>query len=438
MKKTFFVIFSIIFLDLIGFSIIFPLFPALSEYYLTYNGDHVLLVLFIQCAEGVRELFSLPPSPYTRVVIFGVFMGSLYSLLQFVAAPFWGAISDRWGRKKTLLITTSGLALSYFLWIFSASFGLLLLARTLGGLMAGNISVATAAIADVTSPKNRTKGMALVGVAFALGMILGPAFGGVLGEWDVSERFSSWGLNPFSVPAAFAFLLSLFNVFLVAKKFKETLTPSTGSVQGFLGRGRTANLGVLWRGIPGGSLVNKINGIYFLFICFFSGMEFTLTFLVVERLGYSPRDNAMMFVFIGFLLILVQGVVVRRTVHRVGERKMSCWGMVCVMMGLVIIAFAYSPLALYMGLTFFSVGSGMVVPCLTALASLHSPSQLQGRALGFFRSLGALGRVLGPGIAGLLYWYDGSRGPYLWGAFFLLLPGIFLVRLQLPLVSKEG
>lgn len=435
MKKNSLVIFLIIFLDIVGFSIIFPLFPALSEYYLTESGDHWFLRLLIWCTGEIQHLFSLPSSFYTEVVTFGVLMGSLYSLLQFVAAPFWGAVSDRLGRKKTLLWTTTGLALSYGLWIWSASFGLLLLARIIGGVMAGNISVATAAMADMSSKKNRSRAMALVGVAFALGMILGPAFGGWLGEWDLSKKFSWWGINPFSGPAAFAFALSVFNIYLVAKKFSETLPSSLrkkGREGGGKERGRTANLVTLWRGLSDYPLVNRVNGIYFLFICFFSGMEFTLTFLVVERLGYSPRDNALMFVFIGAVLVLVQGGVVRRTVHLVGEKWMGFGGIIFVMVGLLSLAFAYSTGALYLGLGFFSIGSAMVIPCLTALVSLCSPEEVQGRALGFFRSLGALGRVVGPVLAGLLYWYDGSRGPYLFGALALLVPCFLLARLKLP------
>ena len=434
-KSTIKVVFLSLFLDLMGFSIIFPLFPALAKYYLEQDGDSMLLQGFFQLIHNIQNLFSLPDSPHTTIVLFGAMMGSLYSLLQFAAAPFWGSISDRWGRRKTLLITSTGLATSYLLWIFSGPFELLLLARTLGGIMAGNISVATAAIADVTSPQNRAKGMAFVGVAFALGFILGPAFGGLLGAWDWSASYPesiAWGINPFSLPALFAFLLGLGSILLIAKKFRETRPPGrlTHSQE------RTANLRALWQGLPN-SLVNRVNGAYFLFICAFAGMEFTLTFLAVERLGYSPQDNAIMFVFIGLILALVQGGFVRRKAHQVGEKFMACGGMLAVIPGLWIIAFAHSTLALYGGLLFLSVGSAMIVPCLTALVSLYSPEPIQGRALGIFRSLGALGRVVGPLLAGLLYWNGGGQRPYLWGGIFLLLPLMLIWKLPTPPGKSE-
>ena len=223
-----------------GFSIIFPLFPALLEYYLAHDQDHFLLQIFFQGLHGMERFFSLPHSPLSTVVLFGGLMGCLYSLLQFVSAPLWGAISDKWGRKKTLLMTTTGLTLSYLLWFFSGSFGLLMLARLLGGLMAGNISVATAVIADVTPMAQRAKGMAFVGVAFALGFILGPAFGGILGQWDLSAIYpgsAQWGINPFSLPALFAFLLGCFNLFLITRNLKKLI------IQRLCRKGRPTCLG---------------------------------------------------------------------------------------------------------------------------------------------------------------------------------------------------
>ena len=435
-KLTIRIVFLVVFLDIIGFSIIFPLFPALSEYYLQERGDHIFLQLFFRLLHSMSDFFSLPTSSHTQTVLFGILMGSLYSLLQFIMAPFWGGLSDRWGRRKTLLFTSVGLALSYLLWIFSASFGLLLLARTLGGMMSGNISVASAAVADVTSLKDRSKGMAAIGVALALGFILGPAIGGLSGMWNWAESYPQalyWGINPFSAPALFAFLLGVFNVFLIARKFKETHDPTHSRTY----EGRTASLKILWQGVFGKGLANRVNVAYFFFICIFSGMEFTLTFLAVERLGYTSMDNASMFVFIGLLLVLVQGGFVRRKAHSVGDKAMVCVGMVLLIPALFVISYARSTLLLYVGLTLLSFGSAMIVPCLTALASIYSPRQIQGKALGIFRSLGALGRVLGPLLAGPLYWIYGPQKAYLWGGVLLLIP-LFLIWRGIPPSSSKA
>ena len=141
--------------------------------------------------------------------------------------------------------------------------------------------------------------------------------------------------------------------------------------------------------------VNLTNIGHFLFLMAFSGMEFTLTFLAMERLNYSSLDNAYMFIFIGVTLALVQGGYVRRKVQTVGEKRMALQGLVSIIPGLVIIAYAYSSWMLYLGLFFLAIGSSLVIPTMTSLVSLYTPSTEQGRSIGIFRSLGGLARVIG-------------------------------------------
>ena len=145
------IIFLTLFLDLIGFSIIFPLFPSLAQYYLDVDGDNLFLRLIFN---SLTTLTSTGNS-FSTVVLFGGALGALYSLLQFIAAPLWGAISDRIGRRPVLLLSVSALALSYGMWFFAGSFTVLILSRFIGGIMGGNISTATAVMADVTDAKNR-------------------------------------------------------------------------------------------------------------------------------------------------------------------------------------------------------------------------------------------------------------------------------------------
>lgn len=434
-KSTIKIIFLTLFLDLVGFSIIFPLFPALAEHYLAVDGDNFFLRLIF---DGVRALMATSEGAgaFSSVVLFGGALGAIYSFLQFIAAPLWGGLSDRIGRRPVLLISVSGLALSYLLWFFSGSFTLLILARFIGGIMGGNISTATAVIADVTSKKNRSKGMAFVGIAFALGFIIGPALGGIFALIDLTQIYPtlvSYGVNPFSMAALVAFTLSALNFVWIAKKFKETLPEKKlGDVE----TTRSNNPFKLFKPLPFAG-VNKTNFGNFFFITAFSGMEFTLTFLAVERLSYSPMDNAYMFIFIGLMIALVQGGVVRRKASQTGEKKMSLMGLILLIPGLLLISMAYNSWLLYAGLFFLSIGSAMIVPCLTALVSLYTPSQQQGQSLGIFRSLGALGRVFGPIIASVIYWRYGSSTPYLLGSAFLLIPILLVASLPKPQQEKE-
>lgn len=423
-KKTIKVVFVTLFLDLIGFSIIFPMFPSLAKYYLEVDPNNYFLKLIF----GTIDSFTtVGGSSMSGIVLFGGALGAIYSLLQFIAAPIWGGLSDKYGRKPVLMVSIFGLTLSYILWFFSGSFTLLILARFLGGVMGGNLSVATAAVADVTDRTNRSKGMAFVGIAFACGFIFGPAIGGILTLFNPMDHFPTlipYGLNPFSYAAGFAAVLGLLNLVLLLRNFEETLVKKEKE-ENF----KTANLLKIFKPLPHKE-VNRTNLVYFLFISAFSGMEFTLTFLAVEKLNYTSMDNAYMFIFIGFIIAFVQGGYVRRKAHSIGEKKMAIQGLLFVIPGLFIIGFSESNWLLYAGLFFLATGSAMAIPTLTSLVSIYTPDAEQGRSLGIFRSLGSLGRVIGPVFASLIYWKYGSTVPYVLGGFFLLIPVFLLTKLK--------
>ena len=430
-SSTLKIVFLTLFLDLVGFSIIFPMFPALAKHYLTVDSDNYFLRLIFDSIVNFMSIGGGGDNGVAPIVLFGGALGALYSFLQFLCAPFWGLLSDKIGRKPVLLISVFGLFLSYVLWFFAGSFTTLIIARTVGGLMAGNISTASAVVADVTQKENRSRGMAFVGIAFALGFIIGPAMGGIMTMWNMENTFPqlvSWGLNPFSSAALLAGSLSLLNLYMISKRFKETLPENNRNKTS-----RTANVLKLFKPLPYKGF-NKTNIGHFLFLTAFSGMEFTITFLAVERLGYTSMDNAYMFIFIGFTLAMVQGGYVRRKAHSVGEQKMALQGMVTIIPGLILLALAHSSFMLYAGLFFLAIGSAMIIPCLTSLISLYTPSDIQGQALGIFRSLGALARVIGPLMACMIYWKLGSASPYFAGAVFLLIP-IFLIY-TLPKLKK--
>lgn len=424
-KTSIKIVFLTLFLDLVGFSLIFPLFPALAKHYLLVDGNNFFLKAIF---DGIQSLaFSSGQNYMGSVVLFGGALGALYSLLQFIAAPIWGVISDRVGRKPVLLISVFGMMVSYLLWFFSGSFTLLILARLIGGIMGGNISTATAVVADVTNKTNRVKGMAFVGIAFATGFIIGPAMGGILSFVDLTKiypQLSSWGVNPFSAVALLAFLLSLVNFIFLLRQFKETL-PKEKRLKGVVNR--TFNPIKLFKPLPYKG-VNLTNFGHFLFLMAFSGMEFTLTFLAVDRLGFSSMDNAYLFIFIGLVLAVVQGGVVRRKASEVGERKMALMGLFLLIPGLLAIGITKGVFMLYVGLFFLAAGGAMIIPCLTALVSIYTPDEEQGKSIGIFRSLGALARVFGPILGAIIYWKMGSGYPYFLGALFLIIP-ILMIRL---------
>lgn len=405
------VIFLTIFIDLVGFSVIFPLFPAILDYYLERDGQYGMLAALLNALDSVSQLAD--GSERFTPVLFGGVLGSLYAVLQFFFAPLWGSVSDRKGRRPILMITTLGTCLSYVLWLFAGNFALLIVARLVGGAMSGNLSVATAAVADVTTKENRAKGMGIIGAAFGLGFVVGPAIGGICAGFnplDWKPELAAYGVNPFSTVAAVATLLSLVNFLWIRSRFAESLPEDK---RGAPPVSRNPIKRILY---PASKPVRRTNFAYLVFILAFSGMEFTLSFLGVERFGYTPGNITAMMIFIGVILIIVQGGVVRRLAPAIGERATALLGLALVSVGLVFLAFAATQALLYVGLAFMAVGSGLSIPTLTSLASLYAKPEEQGAVLGVFRSVGSLGRAVGPIAAGLVFWWFGSTALYLVGA----------------------
>lgn len=425
-------VFLTVLVDMIGFSVIFPLFPAMLEYYFALEGHASLIGRVI----GLLSTWG-PGSEFTVVALFGGLLGSIYSVAQFIFAPLWGIISDRIGRRAALLITLTGTMGSYVLWFVSGSFILFVVARLVGGIMAGNVSTASAAVADTCEGPDRAKGMGILGAGIGLGFVIGPAVGGATASWNLLQVWpggAQFGINPFSGCALIAFVLAAINLLWAAFRFPETLSAEHRERAAEAHDGRTWNpLGALKRlDFPG---LRPANLSYFFYFLSFASMEFTLPFLAVDRLGYAPRDNAWMFVFVGLIIVLVQGGLVRRMAPRFGEKRLVITGMALTVPGFVLIGIAHSSLLLYLGLASLSVGSALVMPCLSALVSRYTPADRQGFSLGVYRSLGSLSRAVGPLVGGLLYWALGSWAPYLLGALALLLP--LAMALALPPVPRQ-
>lgn len=433
-KKKLKVVFITIFLDLVGFAIIFPLIPQLTKYYTEKDQANFFLEKLWRLVDVLASMVGHPVQQGQQIVLFGCLLGAIYSLLQFFASPLWGNLSDKIGRRKVLLTTLMGMVLSYLLWFFSGSFTLLVIARLIGGLSSGNISVASAVVADITNRETRSKGMAVIGIAFALGFVFGPAIGGILGQINLLQYYPLWadvGVNPFSLPALFALCLAVINwifAFINLPETKESklqdIATDTSQAEAHY---RTFNIFKIFSTFSNSPL-GRTNYTYFIFIALFAGMEFTLTFLTVERLDFSPKENGFLFVYIGFLIAMIQGGFVRRRAHIIGEKKVAFLGLCLLVPGLLVLANVQSLALLLTGLFFLASGSAMAVPTLTSMVSLLAPPEEQGKALGVFRSLGALGRIIGPLWASLIFWRFGSAVAYLCGALLISAPLYLLSR----------
>ena len=432
-------IFLTVFMDIVGFSIIIPLFPHLLDHYIRTEGAAGTLIGSLNSAAewmGGDTVFK-------KTVLFGGLLSTLYSLLQFVFSPIWGALSDRLGRRRILTVTLAGNALSYLLWIFAAQFWLVVVTRLISGMMAGNIAVASAAAADITDEKERTKGMAVVGIAIGMGFVFGPVIGGLASSVEFAHGpvAGSFGLNPFSVPAAIAASLALLNFLLVVKFFPETLAPERRA------SADAKRPSVFDLATVRSSAVRRTSFANLVYQVAFTGMENTIVFLTLALFAYSPRDNAWLFLFNGACMIFAQGLA-RQLVKRLGQRKVVMLGMLIAAVAFVCVALiptptpatpspAWSEGAFYLGLGLISFATGLILPSVSALVSLYSDSSEQGRNLGILRSAGSLARVIGPVTAALLYFHFGSHFWVYLGGALLMLPAIWIVR-GLPDPASEG
>jgi MFS family permease len=429
-RRTLGLIFLTVFMDIVGFSIIIPLFPHLLDHYIRTEGSAGTLIGSLNSAAewmGGDTVFK-------KTVLFGGLLSTLYSLLQFVFSPIWGALSDRLGRRRILTITLAGNALSYLLWIFAAQFWVVVLTRLVSGMMAGNIAVASAAAADITDEKDRTKGMAVVGIAIGLGFVFGPVIGGLASsvQFAHAPTTGSFGLNPFSVPAAIAASLCVLNFLLVAKFFPETLAPERRAAAD------AKRPSIFDLATVRSSAVRRTSFANLVYQVAFTGMENTIVFLTFALFVYSPRDNAWLFLFNGACMIFAQGLA-RQLVKRLGQRKVIMLGMLIASVAFVCVALiptpapgtpspAWSETTFYLGLGLISFATGLILPSVSALVSLYSDASEQGRNLGILRSAGSLARVIGPVTAALLYFHFGSHFWVYIGGALLMLPAIWVVR----------
>lgn len=352
-----------VFIDLLGFGIVIPLLPLYAEKY--------------------------HPSP----LAFGLLMSS-YSAMQFLFAPILGRLSDRFGRRPVILFSLAGTVIGYLLFAFAHSLTLLFASRLLDGATGGNIGTAQAIIADTTSREDRARGMGLVGMAFALGFIFGPAIGG----FTVAIDQTAPGLAAASL--SFAALVWAF------LKLPET-RPEGGPGKRFLVFS-FATLARAFRRPEIGALML----LSLVTTTAFAMFESTFAQFVSLRLSAGPSTVAWFFVFVGVCSAIVQGVLVRRLVKRFGEGRLVALGGALLIAGFLGLKLADSvPIFLLMIAT-IALGIGITTPTLSSLVSKRSAASEQGEILGAYQSMGSLGRVVGPFGSENLYFRLGPDWPH--------------------------
>ena len=356
------VIFVTVFIDLLGFGIIIPLLPFYAE--------------------------SFGASAFTIGLL-----NTSFSLMQFLFSPIWGRWSDRVGRKPIILIGLLGSCLSYVTMALAPSLTLLFVARIVGGIAGANIPTAQAYIADVTTPENRARGMGMVGAAFGLGFIFGPALGGLL------SRYSP------ATPMWFAAALCLANFIAAWFLLPESRRASAST--------RTLGRMEAFRHAMKQPTLLLILSLYFIVTMAFSAFEATFALFTEAKFGYTTASIGFLFAFIGLILSLIQGVFVGKVVKRVGERRLIPAAIFLISLSIGLIPFVWNVPTLLVALAILAVGMGFNNPSLSSMVSKLSHEDDQGGVLGLASSIASLGRVVGPAWGGYLYDAYGMTTPYL-------------------------
>ncbi len=369
------ILFFIVFIDLVGFGIIIPLLPFYGEFY-----------------QASPEMVGL--------------LMATYSFTQFLAAPFWGRLSDRIGRRPVLLVSLAGASAAYVWLGLAESLWTLFAARAVGGAMAGNISAAFAYVADVTTRENRARGMGMIGAAFGLGFIAGPAIGGILAGSDpVNADFQS--------PAFAAAALSVTALIMAIATLKESLS---AEIRQRLAQEPPKKRLALFREALDRPVIGLLLLLTFLATFVFAGLESTFAMWSRRQFGWGPEQNGFLFAFIGLLSALIQGSLIGRLARRFGEARLVVQGAVALAIGILLIPFCTNVVMLVLAMSIAGYGFSVISPSLNSLISLQSSEDEQGGIMGVTRSASTMARFIGPAWAGLLFGGLGRDWPYFVGA----------------------
>ena len=385
------IVFLVVVIDLIGFGIIIPLLPFFGEY------------------------FNASPE------IIGCLMAT-YSAGQLLTAPLWGRLSDKIGRRPVLLVSLFGLSLSYLLMSSAQNLLSLFIARALGGLMAGNISAAFAYVADITTPQNRAKGMGLIGAAFGIGFIIGPAIGGILAGSDPAHANYQMPALIAAIASGLAFVISL--IFL-----SESLTPEMRFSR--LNEPTTKIFDMFRQAISQKEL-RVLLIVSFLVIFVFASLESMFPIWSRRAMAWGPEQTGYLFAFVGIISAIIQGGFLGFLTKLFGEIRLIIMGTLILAIGMALVPLSNSVELLTCTMALVAIGFSLVSPSLNTAISLRSSATEQGQVMGITRSVTTFSRILGPAWAGLIFGSVGKNWPFFLSALIMVFVLALLINIWRP------
>ena len=369
-------LFVIVFVDLFGFGIILPLVPYYGE---RFGADAGLIGLLV----------------------------ASYAAMQFFSSPFLSRLSDIHGRRPILMLSILGTGLGFVIMGFAGSLAMLFASRILDGITGGNISVAQAYISDVTDDKSRAQGLGIIGAAFGLGFIMGPATGGILSKWSMT------------LPAFVAAALAGLNLVAVYFLLPESLPPEKRGIQA-AGSRRAFSFSA-FREALSRKLVGPLLNVRFLYRMAFGTFEGIFVLYALYRFGLSADKTSYILAYVGVLIVLVQGLAIGRLTARFRENHLIFGGFL--LLGLSLISWAYAPTVtiLLVVLAPLALSGGVLNTVINSSLSKVVHADEIGGILGISSSLDSLSRVISPALGGYLLEHGGTWAPGLFGSVLLVL-----------------
>lgn len=383
------ILFGVVLLDLIGFGIVIPILPFLSPQLGASKMDIALIIVSYAACSGL-------------------------------CGPFWGRLSDRIGRKPVIMICLVGSAVAYFLLANSSELWMVYCARAFAGLVAGNIGVASAMMADLTTSENRARGMGLIGAAFGMGLVLGPVMGGLL----------SGDSGSFMLPCLVAGLMSILAMLAAAIFLPESLSAERRAAHRDqqLNQPRVSTYQIL-RQSGNRLLVFQ----YVVHTSCVSGFTYLFPLWVADLLHWSAREVGIVFGIQGAIMALVQGVLMGTLIRALGELTLLRVSIGCFLIGVLTAAFSETMVFMVGSMFVAMTGATLCMPVLNTITSIRTSPALQGRMLGTTSSAAAWGRVVGPLMAGSVLALAGYRAVWLVSAVLLVYYFVWALR-EPPLV----
>jgi MFS transporter, DHA1 family, tetracycline resistance protein len=383
-NKSLFTIFLIVFIDLFGFGIILPLLPFIGE---KYGANPFQIGL----------------------------LAATYSLFQLISTPILGRLSDRFGRKKLLIISQIGSMFGYILLGLANALPLIFISRLIDGITGGNISIAQAYIADVTTKENRAKGMGLIGAAFGLGFIIGPAVGGLLSHFGFwAPAFAAAFISLITIISTFFFLPETVNTEEAAKNPKRQF-----KISDFVDVMKIHPLGLLIF-------------VFFVLNFAFSVMQGNFSLWTERAFNFGPTENGLMFAYIGVLSVIMQIKILPFLLKKEkgNETKLLKIAVLVLSVSLFAFVFVIHPILMLIPLTLMPFGNGLSNPLIQSIASEDVPKEDYGETLGILQSAGSFGRIFGPIAGGWMFGAFNKDVPFVIAAGVVLLT-FFLLQKKL-------